>query len=226
MLAWALALPVRIHAQARAQAQAQAPEELLLPRPGAVAVTAVTGDVTAIVDDQRKPVQAEERIRVGSTIATGPRSLATVLLSNGATLRIGSESELEVEEFGQATISDSTKIAELTKEPTISRTRLKLLRGDVAADVKPLNVSRGSSFMLTLAAGTINLSDGAFRAMVRMSDLGLGVCTIELQRGAAEFEPAGGAFAPVPLGRKLAFALEVDRSTGAIKLGEMPQEKK
>jgi ferric-dicitrate binding protein FerR (iron transport regulator) len=169
-------------------------------------------------------VKVDDRVRIGSTLSTGQKSLATLTLSNGATLRLGSESELEVEEFGQAPVAGSPKLAELKEEPSLSRTRLRLLRGDVAVDVKPLKVSRGSSFMLTTAAGTVRLGEGALHARVRMSDLGLGVCTIELQRGAAEFEVLGGTFKPVPLGQKLVFALEVNKSTGVVQVGEMPKE--
>ena len=43
-------------------------------------------------------------------------------------------------------------------------------------------------------------------------------------KGAAEFEREGLAFVPVPVGRKLAFALEVNKATGVIKVGEMPKE--
>jgi hypothetical protein len=198
--------------------------EPALPRPGAVMVTDVTGEVAAGTGDQRKAIKPDDRLRIGSTITTGRRSLATIVLSNGATLRIGSESELEVEEFGQAPISGSVKFNELKEEPTISRTRLRLARGDVTVEVKPLKLARGSSFMLTMIAGTVRLGEGTFHAMVSMSDLGLGVCTFDLVKGAAEFEVLGGVFTPVPAGRKLAFAIELDKTTGAPKIGEMPKE--
>jgi hypothetical protein len=218
---WMTALLLGLGGSLTARAQ---PPEPSLPRPGAVLVAEVMGEVRAGADDQRKAVKPDDRLRVGSTITTGRRSLATIALSNGATLRIGSESEVEIEEFGQATISGGVKFNELKEEPTISRTRLRLLKGDVTVDVKPLKVARGSSFMLTMIAGTVRISEGAFHAMVQMSDLGLGVCTFEMQRGAAEFEVLGGAFTPVPPGRKLAFAIELDKATGAPKIGEMPKE--
>jgi hypothetical protein len=176
--------------------------------------------------DQRRPLKQEERVRVGSTIETDRKSLVTLILSNGAMLRIGSEAELELEEFGQATIPGSIKFAELKAEPTVSRTRLRLGRGDVTVDVKPLSASRGSSFMLTMVAGTVRTVDGRFHASVRMSDLGLGVCTLELEHGAAEFEVTGGAFTPLQVGRELVFALEIDKSTGIAKVGEMPGKPK
>jgi hypothetical protein len=201
---------------------AQVPEPSL-PRPGAVVVQDVIGEAVAVNGDQRKPIKAEERLRVGSTIVTERMSIVTLILSNGATLRIGSEAELEVEEFGQATIPGGIKFAELKAEPTVSRTRLHLVRGDVVVNVKPLSASRGSSFVLTMLAGTVRTTEGTFHARVRMSDLGLGICTLELEKGAAEFEVAGGKFAPVPVGQQLAFSIEMDKATGLPKVGEMPK---
>jgi hypothetical protein len=197
-----------------------------LPRPGSIFATEVTGEVMVAAGDQSRVVQQDSRLRVGSTVTTGRRSLATLLLSNGTTLQLGSDSELEIEEFGQAGISDGLKLAELKQEPTVSRTRLTLLRGDVSGTVKPLNIARGSSFTLVTTAGTLRLTAGTFRLRVQMSDLGLGVCTLALDDGRGEFQPVGSeTFQPVPVGRELAFALERDKSTGAMKLGEMPKAK-
>ena len=199
------------------------PPEITLPRPGLVQVTEVAGEVSAGVNEQRKAVKPDERIRVGSTIATGRKSLATLVLSNASILRIGSDAELEIEEFGQAPISGSLKFSELKEEPTISRTRIRLVRGGVTVEVKPLKAARGSTFHFSLPAGTLRTVDATFQAMVQMSDLGLGVCTLELEKGKAEFELAGAAYAPLPLGSKLAFALELDRASGVMKVGEMPK---
>jgi len=200
---------------------AQVPE-LVLPRPGAVVVTDLTGEVAVTVSGQRRVPKPDERVRIGSTLTTGRKSLFTVTLSNGSTVQLGSESEIELEEFGQAPVSGSVKLAELREEPTLSRTRLNLLRGDVVIEVKPLKVARGSSFHLTLSAGTLRISDGTVRARVQMSDLGLGVAEVELTKGRADFEVTGGAVVPVPAGGKLAFALEVDKATGVTRVGPMP----
>lgn len=196
--------------------------DLVLPRPGAVVVADVTGAVAVSVSGQRRVPKPEERLRIGSTLSTGRLSLFTVTLSNGATVQLGSESELELEEFGQAPVSGSVKLAELREEPTLSRTRLNLLRGDVSLDVKPLKVARGSSFHLTLSAGVLRISEGSVRARVQMSDLGFGVATLELIGGKADFEPTGASFTPLPVGQKVSYALEVEKATGVIKVGPMP----
>lgn len=195
-----------------------------LPRPGTIVVADATGEVTMVAGEQRRRLKADERLRVGAAVTTGRKSMVTLQFSNGASVQLGPESELEIEEFGQAPVLVSPRFAEMKAEPTVSRTQLRLGRGDVNVEVKPLNVLRGSSFTVGLLAGTLRMNEGSFRAMLHMSDLGIGVFTIEVQTGSAEFEPLGGAggFKPVPAGRKVGFAIEHDRATGAVKLGELP----
>jgi hypothetical protein len=156
-------------------------------------------------------------------VTTGRRSAVTLQLSNGAVVQLGAESELEFEDFGQVVHYDTTKPAELKAEPSISRTRIRLARGDVSLDVKPLQVGKGSSFMLDLVAGALQISQGKCRALVQMSDLGLGVCTVEMQAGDARFEVQGGKPVPLPPGRRLTFAIEIEKSTGTVKVGDMPK---
>ena len=199
--------------------------QLDLPRPGAVVIADVTGEAYTLGEAQRKTLKADDRVRVGAVVATGRRSMLTLHLSNGAAVRLGSETELEIEEFGQQPSMSAPKFADLKTEPTLSRTRLKLVKGDIAVEVKPLRVARGSSFHVVTPAGAVRTGEGTFRTMATMSDTGLGVCTLELQKGTAELELPGAAFSPVPAGTKLAFALERDRATGAIKVGEMPKPK-
>jgi hypothetical protein len=200
-------------------------QEIELPRPGTITLAEMTGRVTFISDGERKPLKVEDRVAIGATLATERRSMATLHFSNGAAVQLGPEAEFEIEEFGQAPATSASKFAELKAEPTVSRVRLRLGRGDVSLDVKPLKVARGSSFTIALPAGTLRIREGALRAAVTISEFGLGVCTLELLRGAAEFELPGAVYSPVPIGRKLAFAIERDRATGAISVSEMPKEK-
>ncbi|MDP3070910.1 MAG: hypothetical protein Q8N18_11510 [Opitutaceae bacterium] len=220
MKTWRCAVGLTAGVMHLAAAWAQEPE---LPRPGTVTVADVAGRLVLVADGQRKALTADDRVRVGATVATERRSMATLHFSNGAAVQLGSDAELEIEEFGQAPATSASKFAELKAEPTISRTRLRLLRGDIALEVKPLRVARGSTFTVTLAAGMVKISDGAVRMAITMSEFGLGVCTVELLRGTAEFEPAGGASAPLVAGRTHTLAVELDRATGSIKVGAMPK---
>lgn len=192
-------------------------------KPGAIIAADITGEVTATFGNQRKAVKPDERLRVDATVTSGRRSAAKLILSNGALVQLGPESELEFEEFGQQAYLGNPKFAEMKEEPSISRTRIRLALGEVNLDIKPLKIVRGSSFTFSFVAGTLRISEGAVRAMVRMSDLGLGVCSLELTSGKAEFEVLGGKFEPLRPGTKLAFAVEVEKGTGTVKIGEMPK---
>lgn len=200
--------------------QAQSPT---FTRPGTIVVAHTVGEVTVQVDGTEKPAQVEERFRAEVTIKTGPLSTGTFDFSNGATLKVGSASELVVDEFWQQPHSFSGKHSELEEEPSPSLTRLRLVSGDVRGTVKPLLFARGSSFTVELIAGTLHLRDGEFRAHVQMTELGIGICEVELRSGNADFEPVGGSPQPLPAGRRLSFAVEINQATSAVKLSDMPK---
>jgi hypothetical protein len=197
--------------------------ELELPRPGAVVVTALVGEARWSAGAEARPLRLDDRLRVGSTVVAGRKSLLTLALSNGIVIQLGPESELELEEFGQLPPPAGTaKYTELTAEPTLSRTRLRLVRGEVTVDVKPLQEARGSSFALETAAGVLRTGVGTLRARVRMLELGLGVCTVEVRKGRAEFVAVGRQPVRLAEGGTAAYALETDRRTGELKVGDMP----
>lgn len=174
------------------------------------------------VGGQRRLAKVDERVRVESLVASGRKSLASLAFSNGALLELSPESEIEVEELLQAPFSGNAKPELMKEEPSVSRTRIRLIRGEVRVTVKPLQVSRGSVFLLTTPAGNARIAEGSFYAMVRMTEVGIGMCAVVLERGTGEFEPVGGNWAKLPSGSRLAFAVEVDRTGGAVKIGPMP----
>lgn len=204
-------------------AAAAEPPDAIITRPGQITVTEITGQLTIRQAGQQRPAKVDDRVRVDAVVATGRRSLATLAFSNGAVLELGSETELEVEELLQAPFAGTGKVSALKEEPSISRTRLRLVRGDFRLNVKPLKVARGSVFQLAMPAGIARIDEGSLAVVVRMTEAGLGMCTLELERGSAEFEIAGAAPARIPPGPRLGFAVEIDRYTGAVTVGEMPR---
>lgn len=198
--------------------------EAELTRPGQITVTALTGEATVTTAGQTRPAKIDDRVRVDARVATGRRSLVSLTFSNGAVLEVGTDSEVEIEELLQAPHAGLVKPEAMKAEPSVSRTRVRLVRGELRLAVKPLLVARGSLFVVALPAGGVRVDEGALYALARMTETGLGLCALECDRGTAEFEPAGGG-APVklPVGRRREFAVEVDRRTGEVKLGEMPK---
>jgi hypothetical protein len=197
--------------------------DVVITRPGQIAIASITGEVAATVAGQRRTPKVDDRVRADTVVTTGRKSLVSLAFSNGVVLELGPESELEVEEFFQAPFAGSPKLETMKAEPSVSRARVRLVGGELRLAVKPLQVARGSWLVVSLPAGNARIDEGSFYAMVRMTDAGIGMCAIELERGTAEFELAGAAYAKVPAGRRLAFAVEIDRGTGAVKVGEMPK---
>lgn len=202
--------------------RAQVPD-VVITRPGQAAIASISGEVAVTAAGQRHAAKLEERVRVDGVVTTGRKSLVTLAFSNGAVVELGPEAELEIEELLQAPFTGNPKPEAMKEEPSVSRTRIRLVRGDLRLTVKPLKAARGSMFVVAMPAGNVRVEEGALAAMVRMTEVGLGLCTLELELGRAEFELAGAAYARISAGQRLAFAIEVDRATGAVKVGPMPK---
>lgn len=165
--------------------------------------------------------KSDDRVRVDSRLITGRRSLATLAFSNGAILELGPDSEIEVEELLQAPFTTSLKPAEWKAEPSVSRTRLRLVRGEARVSVKRLLSARGSSFAIVTAAGVASVDEGSLRVQVRMTEFGIGLSVVELtQGGGGVFEPAGGAPRALSAGQRTQWSVETDPATRVPRVTE------
>lgn len=196
--------------------------ELVLTRPGQIAVSALSGEAFLTEAGRRRPAKVDERVRIDTTVTSGRKSLVSLAFSNGTVVELGPDSELEIEELLQAPFPSYPKPETLKEEPSVSQTRVRLVRGDLRLTVKPLKVDRGSTFTVAMPAGQARIAEGSFHAFVNMTEARIGMCTAEVTRGAAEFELPGATAAKMPVGRRLAFAVEIDRFSGAVTVGEMP----
>ena len=195
--------------------------ETVLTRPGQLTVTAVTGELAVRTGDVVKPAKAEDRVRVDSRLISGRRSLATLAFSNGATLELGPDSEVEVEELLQAPFSTALKPVEWKAEPSVSRTRLRLIRGEARVTVKRLLAARGSVFAVATPAGVATVDEGSLRVQARMTEIGLGLCGVELVQGAGFFEPEGAAARALEAGRRTQWSVEVDTAAKRSRVTEL-----
>lgn len=193
-----------------------------LTRPGQLTVTAVTGELSVRAGENVRPAKSDDRVRVDSRLITGRRSLATLAFSNGAILELGPDSEIEVEELLQAPFTTSLKPAEWKAEPSVSRTRLRLVRGEARVSVKRLLSARGSSFAIVTAAGVASVDEGSLRVQARMTEFGIGLSVVELtQGGGGVFEPAGGAPRALSAGQRTQWSVETDPATRTPRVTEL-----
>jgi hypothetical protein len=135
--------------------------------PGQVLVAKIFGVVTKTIGSATTPVTENSLIPQLAIINTGSGSNVALVFSNGATLQLGANTQLIIKEFVQDPFSGAIRVADLEVEPTISRTSLSLLKGDLGGEVKRLRPEHGSSFTVETPSDTFTLTSGAFRIQCR-----------------------------------------------------------
>ena len=140
------------------------PAETTRQTNGYIAVMRVTGEVYAFQagDTLRFALRTGSLVTPGQQIATGPKANVMLAFSNGATVTIGENAIVAVDEFTQTPFSEMFKMAEATKEPSASKTRLNLVRGEVLANVKKLNTAEGSTFEVKTPVGVAGIRGTTF----------------------------------------------------------------
>jgi hypothetical protein len=165
---WLFALALLFIATGPAGAQPAAPETKAQPG-GRILVARVTGEAFVVnpADGLRFPVRNGSLLTEGQVITTGAGASVLFVLSNGATVSLGADSVLALEQFSQQPFGESYKMSTLTAEPSTSTTRLNLVRGELISDVKKLNNGGGSTFSIKTAVGAAGIRGTAFRIAFR-----------------------------------------------------------
>jgi hypothetical protein len=135
----------------------------VLETQGHVEAVIVVGNVQLIgADGAKSALYRGEKFAEGNKIVVNKDSNALLVLSNGATLHITENSELEIVKFLQAPFNEQVNgtFLRLTKDPSQSNVELKLTKGRLQAEVKKLNTEAGSTFDLTTPMGPIHLREG------------------------------------------------------------------
>jgi hypothetical protein len=127
----------------------------------------VTGTVQTILNGQATPLRTDDRVPQAAKIVTGANSSVVLVFSNGATTQLGSDTELIIEEFLQDPFASTVRVAELAEEPSRSRTRLSLNRGELVGNVKKLKHAEGSSFTVSTPVGAAGIRGTTFRIVFR-----------------------------------------------------------
>jgi hypothetical protein len=133
--------------------------------PGRILVARVTGEAYAVnpADGLRFPIRNGSLLSEGQVVTTGASASVLFVLSNGATVSLGADSILGLEQFSQQPFGDTFKLSTLAAEPSTSTTRLNLVRGELISDVKKLNKGAGSSFSIKTPVGAAGIRGTAFR---------------------------------------------------------------
>jgi hypothetical protein len=151
---------------------AQTQPQGTLNKPGTVLIAKTTGTVNMIVNGVSTPVKVNDVVPQAAKIVTQLNSSVVLVFSNGATTQLGPDTDLVVEEFLQDDFPSTIKVADLTDEPSVSRTKLMLNKGEIVGNVKKLKHANGSSFTVQTPVGAAGIRGTTFRIVFRPGGTG------------------------------------------------------
>lgn len=163
-------------------------------KPAIALVARVTGNATytdyALGEEGR--VEPKMKFKQGVTINTAADSTVVLLFSNGSSLTIKPETTLSIEEYLQAPIPEgSPSLDKLDKEPTTSKTKLRLLEGDIIGSVKKLNEEEGSRYEVDSPIGTAGIRGTNYVLSVKVRGVSTPTGRFGISIGQGIFIPLG-----------------------------------
>ena len=190
---------VGIAALARAQspAVAQAPPDAVIQVESVA--TQITGSVSVANGATKASLKNNDRVATGSTVTTAEKSSGVLVFSNGVTAQLGPNSELTVKQFLQDPFAATVNIAALAEEPSVSKMKLRFVRGEILVHVKHLNHKQGSSFQIESPAGTAEVRGTLFKMETNLTDNDATEFKLTVMEGAVAFQPNDRSKPPVVL---------------------------
>ena len=178
----------------RAQAPASAPAgQGRFDQEGQVEVVKLSGKVDMVLNGQTTALKLNDRVPQKAKIVTAIDASVVLAFSNGASTQLGSDTELVIDEYLQDPFAETVKVAALTDEPSVSRTKLSLNRGELVGNVKKLKYERGSSFSVQTPVGAAGIRGTTFRIVFRPQGTGQAFFTLSTASGIVAFEqPSAG----------------------------------
>ena len=176
---------------------------------GTIVAARVQGKVIKTVDGDVAEVVVETALPPSTKISTGPNSSVVLAFSNGAMIKMGENSELVIEEFLQEPFSGTVAVSKLNEEPSESKTKLRMDRGELIADVKKLK-RKDDGFTVQAVAGLITTRGGVFRVLFRPISNTQASFQATTASGRVEYSSTSGATrTPIPEGQEIAFTIDL-----------------
>ncbi|QYY34678.1 FecR domain-containing protein [Ruficoccus sp. ZRK36] len=192
---------------------------------GTIKAFLVKGDDVKLVlkSGQEVPLKRGDVFKDGTSVKTGEKSTAVVILSNGSSVRIGPESEVVFNKVEQAAFDPSKgSYLTLTEDPSQSRTDLKLKNGSIAGETKHLTLA--SEYVVGTPIGSAGIRGTTFGAKVSSAVVdGVVVYTVTFSKGEGtvtfEAGPAGeGTSGELADGQEITIEGTINEETGTIDI--------
>jgi hypothetical protein len=160
-----------------------------------VVATKVVGEVVTAQRGKKAPLKDGDLVPQSSVVTTGENGNVILVFSNGTAIRLAANSEVAVLQFLQDPFSAMVNVAELKEEPSVSKTKLRFVRGEIVAQVKVLHFSQGSDMVIETPAGMAGVrASGAFAMSVKPNGVGTAEFRLEVGAGGMAFSPKQGSF--------------------------------
>jgi len=194
--------------------------------PGRIVAAKVTGAVTAIdlATETSRTLATSDVVSQQTRIVTGAGASVILVFSNGASLNVGSDSSLDIEEFLQDPFQTEVAVATLEEEPTSSTTSVRLTRGELVGNVKKLNRDAGSTFTVKTPVGAAGIRGTTFRIVFRPDASGRVFFTLTTSEGVVLLEPQAAPGVSVETGNEVTVSVDVtvDEAAGTVTLNSAP----
>jgi hypothetical protein len=172
---------------------------------GRILAARVQGHVSAVskIDGQTHALKDGDSVSEQTQIVTAPGANIILVFSNGATVNLGSDSSLDIEQFDQDPFAADLKVSELKQEPGTSTTRLNLTKGELVGKVVHLNVDKGSEFTVQTPVGAAGIRGTTFRIVFRPGRNGKAFFVVTTADGTVVFRGITSAPVTIPAGKQI-----------------------
>jgi len=174
--------------------------------PGTVLVANVVGkaEATRAGSNSSRSLKKRDTISEKDIVNVGDASTATLVFSNGATVKLLENTSLEISKFLQAPFSTPFAMPIATEEPTTSSTEMKLNKGEVVCKVKKLRTAEGSYLTVNTPVGAAGVRGTTFSVSYSpAADGGQGTYTLSVTEGSVEMTDANGNPTTVTAGNEI-----------------------
>lgn len=145
--------------------EAQTPPDAPTRVKGKILVARVQGGATVVAKSGGTPqsLASGQYIAEGTEVVTSSGSSVVLVFQNGAQVNVSANSVLDIDQFEMDPFAGDVKVADLKAEPTTSKTKLSLARGELVGKVAHLNIDRGSEFTVQTPVGAAGIRGTTFR---------------------------------------------------------------
>lgn len=192
---------------------------------GRIIAARVQGHVDAVskTDGQRRTLHDGDAVTDQTEIVTGAASNVILVFSNGATVNVGADSDLDIELFEQDPFATAQKVSGMKQEPGTSVTRLSLTKGELVGKVAHLNVDRSSEFTIQTPVGAAGIRGTTFRIIFRPGPNGTASFSVVTTDGRVVFSGKGLSPIAIPSGKQVlaTFDLNNGQPNGPLELTDV-----